>query len=221
MTSTTSAQGAADALRAFAVIAFVPPDGAGSLFAQPPGVFGGGHVAGPPEGGVVVGSQLVDAHDKVDLLMAEDGGGHPVARAVDVDELASLRHAVDRGDIHIRRHSLSAGVLRRLRTPVPEHPVVSGQLFVKAHLLRRDGAADAHRYAVNGAIQIVRGLLRRGKRTDAEPLGFQIFFDRCKIRHGNCLLIIPSDTRRSPRPARRGRHRRSKTPPGPPHGRSP
>ena len=196
-------------------------NGAGRFPAQPLGILRRSNVPRPPKGLLVGGGQLVPSHDEPDLLVAVQGRRHPVAVAVDVDQFAGLRHAVDRGDIHIRRHSLSAGVLRRLRTPVPEHPVVSGQLFVKAHLLRRDGAADAHRYAVNGAIQIVRGLLRRGKRTDAEPLGFQIFFDRCKIRHGNCLLIIPSDTRRSPHPARRGRHRRSKTPPGPPHGRSP
>ena len=53
--------------------------------------------SGPPEGGVVVGGHLVPAHHEVDLLVAEEAGGHPVAGAVDVDELPGLGGAVDRG----------------------------------------------------------------------------------------------------------------------------
>ena len=170
---------AADALRAFAVIAFVPPDGAGSLFAQPPGVFGGGHVAGPPEGGVVVGSQLVDAHDKVDLLMAEDGGGHPVARAVDVDELAGLRQGVDRGQI-----DRGGGcVCEAVSQPVAAHHGVALEPIEEAQLLEGDGAAVPHRFAVQPAVQVVRGLRRRVEAGHIEAVGLQIFAYLLKTGH--------------------------------------
>ena len=54
-----------------------------------------------PQGGVVVRGDFVSSHHKVDPLVAEEGGGHPVPGAVNVDKLAGLGQTVDRADVHI------------------------------------------------------------------------------------------------------------------------
>ena len=89
-------QRAANALRALAVIALVALDSAGRFFLEALGIFGPGNIPGPPEGRVVIGGQLVPPHDEIDLFVAVEAGGHPVAGAVDIDDLAGLGQTVDR-----------------------------------------------------------------------------------------------------------------------------
>ena len=63
--------------------------------------------------------------------MAEDGGGHPVARAVDVDELAGLRQGVDRGQI-----DRGGGcVCEAVSQPVAAHHGVALEPIEEAQLL--------------------------------------------------------------------------------------
>ena len=60
--------------------------------------------------------------------------------------------------------------------PVPVDPVMPLQPLIKTHLLQCHGASEAHGGIVNGAVQIVRRLRRRGEYTDAEAPGLQILF---------------------------------------------
>ena len=79
-------QAVADPVGAFAVVALeLLFQGAGGLALEPAGVQGGGHVPGPPEGFVKVLGHLVDPHQVADQLMGPQGGGDPVAGAVDID----------------------------------------------------------------------------------------------------------------------------------------
>ena len=147
------------------------------------GVFGTGDVPGPPEGLVIGGSQLVAAHHEPHLLVAEQGGGHPVADTVDIDEFACFCQTVDRSDVHVGGHGLVTGRQLVLGLPVPDHVVVGGQPVVQPHLVQGDGAAEANGYAVNGAVEIVGCRLGSLEGADAEALGFQVFLHGRKISH--------------------------------------
>ena len=109
--------------------------------------------------------------------MAVDGLGHPVAGAVDVDDLAGLGQAVYRGKID---RGL-AGFLPHLGAgpsfcglPVPKNGVLFPQLFQQAHLLQGHRPAEAHGGVLDPAAQIVRRLVRRVKHADLIAQGFQI-----------------------------------------------
>ena len=84
--------------------------------------------------------------------MAEQRSGHPVAGAVDVDDLPRLRQAIGRGQVHLGLHGrLPGGV--RLLLPVPDDGVVGRQLVVHPQSVQGGGAAEAHGLAVDGAVQ--------------------------------------------------------------------
>lgn len=48
----------------------------------------------PPDGGVVIGGQLVAANNIVDFLMVKEHGSTTVARAVNIDNFPSLSQSV-------------------------------------------------------------------------------------------------------------------------------
>ena len=152
------------------------------------GVFRRGNIPRPPECLLIGRRQLVASHNEPDLPVAEQRAGHPVADAVNIDQLAGLRQAVDGGDIHIRRHGPVAGRKLVVGFPVPDHVVMGAKLFIKPHLIQRDGTAEAYRHAVHGSVEIIRRLCGSLKGADLKPAGFQIFLYSGKVGHGMLSL---------------------------------
>ena len=116
--------------------------------------------------------------------MAEDGGGHPVAHPVDINQLAALRQAVDGADVHVRGGGQGKAVL----VPVPDGVVVGGQLGVQPHLLHGHRAAEGHAYPVDLAVQIGGGLLLSGEAGDGVAPFFQVFRELVPVYHDKILL---------------------------------
>ena len=154
------------------------------------GVFRRGNIPRPPKRLLIGRRQLVASHNKPDLPVAEQRAGHPVADAVNIDQLAGLRQAVDGGDIHIRRHGPVAGRKFVVGFPVPDHIVMGAKLFIKSHLIQRDGTAEAYRHAVHGSVEIIRRLCGSLKGADLKTVGFQIFSLQWKSRSSYALLIV-------------------------------
>ena len=116
--------------------------------------------------------------------MAVQGGGDPVAVAIDVDDLPSLRQRVGGGDVHIGED----GVLQGAPLPVPDHLVVGSQPGVEPHLLHRHGPADAHRFPIDLAVQIGGRLICGGEVGGAEAAGLQVGAEFFQICHGDTSL---------------------------------
>lgn len=175
-------EAAADALRALAVVAMVRLDGARRLAVQALGVERARDVARAVDGTMEVRRDLVLADDEVEALVLRQRRCHAVAAAVDVDELARLRDAVERRDVDIREVGLRLRlVARHLLAPVPVDRVLLFELLVEAHLLERHRAAEADCLALDGRGQIGSRLFLRIEYLERDAAPFEIRFKSANI----------------------------------------
>ena len=96
-----------DAARAAAVVTFGLSLGAGQVRAEAAHVQGARHVLRPPEGGIQVRRQLIDARQDIELFVAVAGGGHAVAVPVDIHDLPGLGNGVGGAEIDPGRGGLA------------------------------------------------------------------------------------------------------------------
>ena len=66
---------------------------------------------------------------------------------------------------------------------------MGAKLFIKSHLIQRDGTAEAYRHAVHGSVEIIRRLCGSLKSADLKTAGFQIFLYSGKVGHRMLSLL--------------------------------
>ena len=164
-------------------------DGARRLAVQALGVERARDVARAVDGTMEVRRDLVLADDEVEALVLRQRRCHAVAAAVDIDELARLRDAVERRDVDIREVGLRLRlVARHLLAPVPVDRVLLFELLIEAHLLERHRAAEADCLALDGRGQIRSSLFLRIEYLERDAAPFEIRFQCFRVhRQAPCL----------------------------------
>ena len=122
-------------------------DGAGGLPVEPAGVEPGGVALDAGKAGGHIRYDLIFSRDDDDLIRAVEHIAHPVAPAVDVDQLAILSDGVGAAYIHIRRVFLEKdiGVLGERGMGVAVHGIaLILQCLVETHAVNCHGAPETH-----------------------------------------------------------------------------